>query len=153
MIRWAEAADVASVISTVQYRAVREGRSAYTEAQRAAWIPEPHPPKKLAEHLTETSVAIFSKGACDVGVMTLAPGGYINMAFILPDHQGTGVFRALLEATEERARVWGEAKLSTHASLMAQPAFQAMGFQAIHHETVERAGEQLSRALMEKPLT
>ena len=55
-----------------------------------------------------------------------------------------------LEAT---ARAEWEPRLWTHASLMAQPAFAALGFAVIQHETVARAGQTLSRAQMEKPLT
>ncbi len=152
MIRWALAKDAAPLISAVQYRAVREGESPYSEAQRTAWVPEPRPAEVLKERLKDTCVAIFEVDGAGVGIMSLAAGGYINLAFIVPEHRRRGVFRALYDALEEKARVRGEEKLSTHASLMAQPAFQAMGFVVKHHETVEIAGQQLARALMEKHL-
>ena len=152
MIRWFAAPDAVETIAQIQYRAVREGTSPYTEAQRAAWVRDPHPPDALAARLRDARVVLFRRGAEDVGCMTLSPGGYIDMAFILPAHQGTGVFRALYEALEAQALRDREPRLWTFASLMAQAPFQAAGFRVIRHETVERAGEYLQRAEMEKVL-
>jgi putative acetyltransferase len=153
MIRWAKSRDVAGIIAEIQYRAVREGPSHYSQAQRMAWVPTPHPTEKLAARLGASRTALFAREGVDVGCMTLADGGYIDMAFILPVHQGTGVFRALFEALQAEARKRRMIRLHTHASLMAQPAFRAAGFRVIQHETIERAGETLPRAEMEKLLT
>ena len=46
----------------------------------------------------------------------------------------------------------GEHSLSTHASLMAQPAFKAMGFGVDAHESVELNGQRFDRARMSKNL-
>ncbi|WP_366874569.1 GNAT family N-acetyltransferase [uncultured Roseobacter sp.] len=70
----------------------------------------------------------------------------------MPGHQGTGLFRKLYDHIEQWARGRREPRLWTHASLMAQPAFRAMGFLVIHHETVVRDGQSLARAEMEKRL-
>lgn len=152
MIRWFAAPDAAEAIAQIQYRAVREGPSLYTAAQRAAWVSAPHPAASLAERLKDARAVLFRRGAEDVGCMTLSPGGYIDMAFILPAHQGTGVFRGLYTALEQHAMHRGEPRLWTFASLMAQAPFQAVGFRVINHETVERAGQYLPRAQMEKLL-
>ncbi len=87
-----------------------------------------------------------------VGFMSIEPGGYIDLAFIRPEHWGRGLFRQMFDLVEAHARGAGEARLWTHASLTAQPAFRAMGFSTIHHETVARNGESLQRAKMEKTL-
>lgn len=152
MIRWARAQD-ADNLGQVFYAAVREGPSPYTEAQRAAWMDQPPQGADWAAHLAPLEVAVAEdhKGAA-IGFMSVEPGGYIDRAFILPAHHGTGVFRKLYDHIEGWARNAGEARLWTHASLMAQPAFRAMGFSIIHHETVERNGESLTRAKMEKTL-
>ena len=152
MIRWVDPASVGETIAGIQFRAVREGRSLYSEAQRRAWLPQPHPAEALTTLLADADVALFRRDGEDVGLMTLEAGGYICFAFILPDHQGTGIFRALTEAVEDRARAAAEPMLWTFASLMAQPAFQCMGFSVIHHEELERGGLTLPRARMEKQL-
>ncbi|WP_300033474.1 GNAT family N-acetyltransferase [uncultured Roseobacter sp.] len=151
MIHLATAAD-APALAQVFFRAVREGDSPYTEAERQAWMPHPPDPDRWAARLGALDCVLFRDGNEAVGFMTTEPGGYIDLAFILPAHRGRGVFRALYSEIEARARRAGEARLWTHASLMAQPAFQAVGFHVIQHETVERAGQHLRRAEMEKGL-
>lgn len=69
--------------------------------------------------------------------MSLASYGYIDCAFIRPSAQGTGVFRRLYESIEVLARRNNETRLWVHASLMAQPAFGAMGFVITKRETVQ----------------
>ncbi|WP_299826501.1 GNAT family N-acetyltransferase [uncultured Roseobacter sp.] len=152
MIRWATPQD-ADALAQVFYMAVRDGPSPYTEAQREAWLPAPPGGSDWAARLAAVHIAVAEVACRPVGFMTVEPGGYIDLAFILPAHHGTGLFRKLYGHVERWAREAGETRLWTHASLMAQPAFRAMGFSIIHHETVERSGESLTRAKMEKMLT
>lgn len=152
MLRWADPAQDAAPLAMLFFKAVRTGDSPYTEAERHAWLPKVPDPEQFAHRLGQKEVAVCEADGAPVGFMSLEPGGYIDLAFILPEHQGTGVFRRLLDRIERQARQQGEPRLWTHASLMAQPAFRAMGFLVIQHETVERAGESLRRAEMEKVL-
>ena len=87
-----------------------------------------------------------------MGFMTIEPGGYVDFAYIRPSAQGSGLFRRLFAEVMKRAEAAGETELSTHASLMAQPAFAAMGFKIDFHETVEVDGQKLARARMIKTL-
>ena len=151
-IRQATEGDAAA-LSDVFFRAVREGPSPYSAAQRAAWVPEPPAAARFAERLARKFVVLSGDAGAVTGFMTLEAGGYIDLAFILPAARGCGTFGALYAAVEAEARVWEEARLWTHASLMAQPAFAARGFVVMHHETVERAGQSLACARMEKHLT
>lgn len=82
--------------------------------------------------------------------MSLDPKGYIDFAYILPEARGMGIFRGLYLHIEKRARDNDLGRLSTHASLMAEPAFAAMGFEVVQRETVEIGGVELSRFAMEK---
>lgn len=143
----------AEALADVFFRAVREGPSPYSDAQRAAWLPAPPDTADFAARLAAQHVVLAEVAGAPVGFMTLDAEGYVDLAFILPTHRGRGVFRALCDAVERRARQQAATRLSTHASLMAQPAFRAVGFAVIHHETVERAGQELPRALMEKRLS
>ncbi|WP_299673447.1 GNAT family N-acetyltransferase [uncultured Roseobacter sp.] len=151
MIRWARPAD-ADDLGAVFFAAVREGPSPYTEAQRAAWLEAPPQGQSWADRLAPLDVAVAEVEGAVVGFMSIEPGGYIDLAFIRPEHRGRGLVRQLFDRVEAHARGAGEARLWTHASLMAQPAFRAMGFSTIHHETVVRNGESLQRAKMEKTL-
>ncbi len=105
-----------------------------------------------AERLGQKTVILAERGETVLGFMSIEPGGYIDFAYIRPEGQGSGLFRKLFNAVEAHAADAGETELSTHASLMAQPAFAGMGFTVDFHETVEVAGQKLARARMVKPL-
>lgn len=82
--------------------------------------------------------------------MSIAPDGYIDFAYIRPTAQGTGLFRKLFDWIENHSLERGDDRMWTHASLMAQPAFTAMGFAVVEHQIVNIGGESFDRAEMEK---
>lgn len=135
------------------FNAIHNGPTKYTLAQSQAWMATPPKGDTWAKRLAQKQVVLAEQEGKRLGFMTLEPGGYVDFAYIRPAAQGSGLFRRLFQEIENRARAAGETGLSTHASLMAQPAFAAMGFQVDHHETIEKDGEQLARARMSKPLT
>ncbi|MEL6450420.1 MAG: GNAT family N-acetyltransferase [Pseudomonadota bacterium] len=142
----------ADALGRLMFRAIRAGASAYTPAQRTAWCAAP--PAGAAWHakLSKQAVRVAETHGVPVGLMTRA-GAYIDLAYVLPDWQGRGVFSALYARLESEARAEACNRLWVHASLMAQPAFAAKGFRVIRHEMVPRAGQMLPRAEMEKDLT
>ena len=151
-VRRSAAAD-ADALGLVMYDAIRSGPSRYTQAQRTAWQEQAPAGASWAARLAAQQVWV-AQGQGDVlGFLTLDETGYIDLAFVRAAAQGTGVFSALYAALEAAAVDDGLTRLWTHASLMAQPAFEARGFRAIAHETVDRNGEVLARAEMEKTLT
>ena len=83
--------------------------------------------------------------------MSLAAGGYIDFAYIRPEAQHTGLFRQLFELIDERASVKGHDLLWVHASLMAQPAFAALGFTVRKREEVVIGAERFERFEMARP--
>ncbi len=150
-VRWATPDD-APVLASVFYEAVRKGPSPYSDAQRVAWVPATPDPLTWRSRLNAGRVSVSELDGRVAGFMLLTQGGYIDLAFVLHDFRGRGVFRALYKAIEKAARRAGMVHLRTHASLMAEPAFRAVGFRVIQWETVTRAGETLRRAEMEKTL-
>lgn len=151
-LRWARETD-AAVLADIFYRAIREGPSLYSEVQRRAWMDAPPDTAQFARKLEAAHVAVACEDEKPIGFMACDPSGYVDLAFILPQARGQGVFRGLYDMIERQLRNDGVAQLRTHASLTAEPAFAAMGFSVIQHETVERAGVDLPRAEMEKRLT
>ncbi|MEP2640145.1 GNAT family N-acetyltransferase [Roseobacter sp.] len=151
MIRWAGPQD-ADTLGRVFYAAIHEGPSPYTDAQRAAWVAAPPSGDLWRDRLAGHHIAMAERDGNAAGFMSIMAGGYIDLAFMRLQYRGQGIFRQLYEHIDRQARSQGDQVLSTHASLMAQPAFRAMGFLVIHHETVERHGETLARAKMEKRL-
>ncbi|MCR9158992.1 MAG: GNAT family N-acetyltransferase [Rhodobacteraceae bacterium] len=139
-------------LGLVMFRAIHEGPSPYTQAQRKAWLPRQNRGVDWAARLGAQKVVLGAKDGKPVGFMTLAGEGYVDFAYILPDARGQGVFAALLAEIETRAIRDGVTQLWTHASLMAQPAFARHGFAVNQHETITRDGESLLRAKMSKPI-
>lgn len=150
--RLATAADHAA-LGQVMFDAVRHSTSPYTPAQREAWVPEPRSGPEWDARLAAQTVLVATQGDEIVGFMSLAAEGYIDLAFIRPAAQGQGLFRRLYDQIEALARERGELRLATHASLMAQPAFAALGFVTTLPETVEVRGQSLDRFAMEKSLS
>lgn len=150
MIRWAKSKDADALVF---HSAVRDGPSPYTEAQRAAWSPEVRSGTPWAARLAGLQTVLAEETGVISGFMALEPPGFIDLAFIVPQARQQGLFRQLFDRIEARVQALGACRLHTHASLMAEPAFRAMGFRVISRETIERAGQALTRAEMEKPLT
>ncbi|MEO1322299.1 MAG: GNAT family N-acetyltransferase [Pseudomonadota bacterium] len=141
-----------SELGELMYDAIHNGPTQYTAEQSRAWAAEPMRGDGWNARLSEKHVIVAEEENRPLGFMTIEHGGYIDFAYIRPDAQGTGLFRQLFEQAVSWALAQGEAELSTHASLMAQPAFAAMGFAVDYHETVEKDGQRLARARMIKQL-
>lgn len=150
-LRWAKDQDAAA-LADVFFRSVRDGQSPYTQAQREAWMPMVPDIDKFRQRLADMHVVLACSDTQPVGFLAMQPDGYIDLAYILEGHRKRGLFRQLFDILEKKAASLGLARLRVHASLTAQPAFRAVCFSVIQHETVERAGQFLRRAEMEKTL-
>jgi putative acetyltransferase len=146
--RWGQEDDY-SALGQVMYDAARLGDSRYTEQQRAAWVPKPRSDEKWVARLRQQHVLLAENQQGILGFLSLAAGGYIDFAYIRPQAQGTGLFRQLFARILDRARAQAEPRLWVHASLMAEPAFRAVGFSVREREVVAIGQEQLQRAVME----
>ena len=151
MIRWATAADY-DELGRVMYDAVRNGASLYDEAQRAAWIEAPRTDPEWRERLARQAVIVEADGPRIAGFLSLAPDGYVDFAYVRAPAQGRGLFRRLYERLQDQALADGLAELSTHASLMARPAFAAVGFHVVKPERIEMRGQWFDRFEMRKSL-
>ena len=139
-------------LGEIMYLAVRTGQSPYSETQRSAWVGAPRHGEDWSERLSAQVIFIAEADRAALGFMTLAGEGYLDFAYILPEARGLGVFRQLYGCVEAQARQTGEPRIWVHASLMAEPAFTAMGFNVIERETVHIDDIALDRFLMETKL-
>jgi len=142
-----------TALGELMFDAVRNGPSPYTEAQRAAWVPAPRSGKAWHERLSPQTIVLEEHGGEIRGFMTLRDDGYIDFAYIRPACRGEGLFRRLFDEVRRIAVARSDERLWVHASLMAQPAFSAMGFQITRRETVEIGDQFLDRFEMEMTLT
>jgi putative acetyltransferase len=150
-LRTAEADDY-DALGEIMFDAIHNGPTHYTVDESNAWAPALRSGAEWASRLEGKTLILAERGATKLGFMSIEPGGYIDFAYIRPQSQGSGLFRQLFNQVLAHARKAGESQLSTHASLMAQPAFVAMGFEINVHETVEISGQKLARAQMKKSL-
>ena len=150
-IRPGTPADYAA-LAEVMFDAVRNGRSEYTKAQREAWVPEIRSGDTWTNRLAAQDLFVAEDENQIVGFMSLTDEGYIDFAYIRPTAQGTGLFRQLYESLEQHANSISLHRLWVHASLMAQPAFSAMGFEILEEQSVEIGNQALRRFELEKSL-
>lgn len=150
-LRWADPDDD-EALAQVMFDAVRNGRSHYSEQQRRAWVGAPRSGEAWRARLTQSYVVLAEIDGEARGFMSVDAKGYVDFAYIRPAHQGSGLFRQLFKAVEAKAGEIGLARLWTHASLMAQPAFAVVGFEIVRKEEVELGGELFERYEMEKAL-
>lgn len=139
-------------LAGIMYLAVHEGPSQYSEAQRQAWVPERRSGDRWLHRLAAQYVVIAERDEQPIGFMTLDGPDYLDFAYILPEAQGTGVFRPLLSEIEAEAARRGAREVRVHASLTAAPAFRACGFGDAKPETVTVRGVDLPRYSMRKTL-
>lgn len=134
------------------------GSAAYTAAQSRAWLGR----RSVAGHVAmieRTTAFVATDDGRPVGFATVAlvPGhglvaGEVDQLFVHPDAGGRGVARRLLSTVEAAARAAGLTELVTHASKRAQPVFRRYGYELVEVETVTIGEQELTRALMRKPL-
>ena len=149
--RWAGMDDY-PLLAEVMFDAVRNGPSPYNEAQRAAWLPNPHESPEWDERLGLQQVILAKHEDKTLGFMSLKDNGYIDLAFVRPSARGTGLFREMLLHIEGRAASKGMSLLWVHASLSAQPAFSAAGFTIRSQEDFPIKAERLRRFEMDKTI-
>jgi putative acetyltransferase len=150
-IRRARPADF-DALGGVFHAAVREGAPAYTEAQRAAWSPAPRGGAGWTDRLGSQLVWMAETDGRALGFLTLTPEGEVDLAYILAEAQGRGLFRQLYSALEAEAVHRGLTRLWTHASLHAKSPFESMGFTVTAPESVTLGAETFKRFHMEKRL-
>ena len=99
-IRQAIAEDY-DILADVMFDAVRNGPGVYTEEQRHAWVPLRRTGAAWIERLESQTIFVAADTDQVFGFMSLAANGYIDLAFIRPSAQGTGLFRRLYHTVED----------------------------------------------------
>ena len=148
------AAGDAPALGEIFHRAVHEGAAGrYSAEERAAWSPRVPDTLKWQDRLAEAETVVAEGPDGPVGFMSLyLDRAYLDLAFVLPEAMGKGVAAALYAVLETRARATGLTRLTTEASLLAEPFFARQGWQIVKRQRVERLGVMIPNAVMEKDL-
>ncbi|WP_265570070.1 GNAT family N-acetyltransferase [Sphingomicrobium nitratireducens] len=147
--RWAGRLDH-EALGELMHDAVRNGKSHYSEEQRAVWVPEPRKGADWSARLDAQDVVVAEQEGEMVGFMSLGEKSYLDFAYIRPKAQGTGLFRQLLARIVGKAQERGEERIWVHASLMAHPAFAKHGFEVVEEQVVTIADQDFRRYEMER---
>ncbi len=110
--------------------AVRIGAAGRYDAQeRLDWVPDPAMPEDWGAWLQSHVTLVAIEEGRITGFMMVERGGYLNMAFVLPDRMGTGLADRLYEALMQEVRALGLVRLHVLASRYAESFFRRHGWQ------------------------
>lgn len=130
--------------------AIRETASRhYTSDQIAAWAQVDDPARWHEVRLSRPTWIAELDGRA-AGFSDLMDDGLNDMMFVAPYAGGHGVARALLETIEAVAAERGLERLWTEASLSAEGFFLRHGFVVVRRQMVQKRGQVLKNAVMEK---
>ncbi|MGA0539941.1 GNAT family N-acetyltransferase [Neotabrizicola sp. VNH66] len=143
-----------AAVAQIFFRAVHEGTSsAYTLEQRLAWAGPAPDPERWRSRLAALTGFVAETGGGPVGFIAIDGTGHVDLAFVLPSASRSGVGGRLLHAAEDRARAQGTLRMTTEASLIAEPFFRKHGWFVVEGEEVIRDGVSLRRFRMAKDLS
>lgn len=134
-------------LSAIQETAARH----YSAAQIAAWA-QVNDLVRWHEVRLSRPTWVAELDGMAAGFTDLCDDGLIDMMFVAPEAGGQGVGGALLEMVEAAALEAGLARLWTEASLAAEGFFAHHGFTVVERQVVEKRGQQLRNAVMERHL-
>lgn len=143
----------ADALGELFHCSVRQGaQQHYSAAQLAAWSPAPPRGLAWARRLGNADTVVAEENGRLLGFMAMEAQGYLDLAFVLPEAMGRKVSDAIYAVLEGRARRSGISRMTTQASLRAEPFFMRQGWAVTQRQVVERSGVTLENAWMEKHL-
>lgn len=151
MVRPYRAADAGPTLRIFERAVTVTARSRYTEEQVQAWLGAPMNLDDWHRDRQAVETFVAEVDGRVAGFTDLAENGYVDRLFVDPQYGRRGVATGLLEHLARLARARGIPQLSTHASLVARPVFEAAGFEVVERETVRRGEIELDRFLMATP--
>ncbi|WP_159798420.1 GNAT family N-acetyltransferase [Puerhibacterium puerhi] len=145
-------ADAPATLAAFRAAITVTGRSAYDDAQLAAWLGAPPQLEDWDRTLRAATTFVAVLDGTVAGFAVVRDEGYVDRLFVHPRSGRRGVARALLARATDHARACGAPEMTTHASLVARPVFERAGFRVVERETVVRHGVALDRFVMRRPL-
>lgn len=144
-------ASEAERLGIIFFEAVRIGATEFYDLeQRQAWAPRPHSGPTWLSRLTSQRTVVARKTGLPVGFMTLDSDGYLDLAFVAPEHQRQGIGTTLYARIESLAREAAMPRLHSQASYLVRGLFERQGWVLIREQQIEKAGVTLTNFLMEK---
>jgi putative acetyltransferase len=126
--------------------------SRYSPLQRQAWAPRPPDLKQWEVRLRNLQTLIAEVDARPVGFLSYQPDGYVDLLYVRPQFERTGIATHLYECVEKIFVETDVGSAYTEASLIAQPFFARHGFHTSRFEEIRVNGTLLQRWVMFKTL-
>lgn len=146
------AEDIDEIVELIQSAIEELAEDHYSVAQRGAWMESFDDEAALATRLGRQLTLLALMDGAPAGVISLAPGGRIDLLYTHPDHARKGVASQLCEAVERLGAARDLKFMEVDASDCALDLFVARGYEPIQRQTVERGGEWLANTRMRKTL-
>jgi len=122
-------------------RSVRTiGARYYAPQQIEAWAPDPPDLLAWASRFRTGAVLIADADGVVLGFVRVEDEGLVDLLYVDPDHERTGIGRELLEVACAWAVGQGARRLVSEVSLSARPLFESTGFRVEREQSVERRG-------------
>lgn len=94
-----------------------------------AWLGNKNPDTVSGWFAIATNYPVVAeRGGELVGVALLTQAGKLALCYVLPEAQGCGVGRALLDGIEAQARAWNIGKIRLHSTNTASAFFARRGY-------------------------
>jgi len=152
-LRAARPGDGVGALDVIHSAVLVGAQAHYSQPERDAWANSPTADGLETAMLSGDTVVAQNRSGQMIGFMTLGPDGYLDFAYVLPDHIGTGLSDCLYDEIEDIATTRRYAVLSCEASLLSRSFLQRKGWHVVARQTVVRDGVGLTNFRMEKPFT
>lgn len=131
LIRKATDGDAAAVCRVCREAIIRSCVADHhnDSAITALWTANKTPDRALGWIRDESGFFVVAEVAGEVaGVSMVKEDGYVALCYVLPEQQGKGLGRGLLEAVEAQARGWGLSELHLESTETALLFYAASGY-------------------------
>lgn len=132
----------------------RLGPVAYSREQVAAWLTRLPEASQFCGHARDGSDIFIAPGDADLpaGYVLCHPDGHLDQLYCHPDHSRRGHGEQLVAAVEVSARERHLPAITTHASEIARPLFERLGYDVLRRRDFELGGVPIHNYAMMKRL-
>lgn len=124
-------------------------RRLYTDQALEAWSPTPPDYEHWRARLTLKKPFVADINGQIVGFIELDPDGHIDCLYVHKDYQRQGIGQSLLKHLCDIAKQRRYERLYVEASKAAKPLFDALGFETLSVNQIERRGSVLTNFSMQ----
>lgn len=124
----------------------------YTPEQITAWSSGYLNLPRWEMRIKEQYFIVARTGDRIVGMISLAPSGYLDLMYVHHAWQGQGIASILLTALEQQAVKWDLKEIWADVSITARPFFAARGYTITEYNEKEIKGLTFQNAIMRRVL-